>query len=260
MKLTFLGTGTSFGVPQLGCHCDVCRSPDPRDKRTRVGAVVETNGGTRILIDTPPELRLQLISAGIDRIDAVVFTHDHADHTHGIDDLRAITNRRSGPLPMYGSRETIASLSQKFGYILDENIRPLPGTSKPEGRAHVVNAGQTFVVGDEAVTAVQVPHGPVQVLAYRIGGLAYVTDAKEVPADARATLKGASVLVINALFRTEHPTHLSIPEALDVARAIGAPRTYLTHLTHDNFHADLESELLPRGVTPAFDGLTVRID
>lgn len=238
----------------------MCRSPDPRDKRTRVGAVVETNGGTRLLIDTPPELRLQLVSAGIDRVDAVLFTHEHADHTHGIDDLRAITNRRSAPLPFYGSGETIASLSQKFGYILDESMRPLPGTSKPEGRAHIVSANQTFRVGDVDVVAVPVPHGPIQVFGYRIDGLAYVTDAKEVPDDAVARLKGARVLVINALFRTEHPTHLSIPEALDVASRIGASRTYLTHLTHDNFHADLEAELLPRGITPAFDGLTVRID
>ncbi len=260
MKLTFLGTGTSFGVPQLGCHCAVCRSPDPRDRRTRVGAVVETNGGTRILIDTPPELRLQLVNAGIDRVDAVLFTHDHADHTHGIDDLRAISVRRSGPLPFYGSRETIASLSHKFGYILDESVRPLPGTSKPEGRAHLIEPGQRFVVGGEEVSAVSLPHGPIAVLGYRVGGLAYVTDAKEVPADAIAQLRGVKVLVINALFRTEHPTHLSIPEALDVARQIGASRTYLTHLTHENFHADLEAELLPTGVTPAFDGLTVRID
>jgi phosphoribosyl 1,2-cyclic phosphate phosphodiesterase len=260
MKLTFLGTGTSFGVPQLGCHCAVCRSPDPRDRRTRVGAVVETKDGTRILIDTPPELRLQLVNAGIDRVDAVLFTHDHADHTHGIDDLRAISVRRSGPLPLYGSEETIASLSHKFGYILDENVRPLPGTSKPEGRAHIIRAREPFSVGDTPVVAVLLPHGPMSVFGYRIGPLAYVTDAKDVPAAAVEMLRGAQVLVINALFRTEHPTHLSIPEALEVARQVGAKRTYLTHLTHENFHADLESELLPKGITPAFDGLTVRME
>ena len=113
VKLTFLGTGTSFGVPQLGCACDVCRSPDPRDRRTRVGAVVETNGGTRILIDTPPELRTQLIASGINDLDAVLFTHDHADHTHGIDDLRAVTVQRAAPLPMYGSAETVTNLDPK---------------------------------------------------------------------------------------------------------------------------------------------------
>jgi len=225
-----------------------------------VGAVVESNGGTRILIDTPPELRLQLIAAGIDRVDAVLFTHDHADHTHGIDDLRPITNRRSGPLPFYGSRDTLDSLAQKFGYILDESVRPLPGTSKPEGKVHVIGPGETFRVGDQRVTSVPVPHGHMTVFGYRIGPLAYVTDAKDVPASAVDLLRGVSVLVINALFRTEHPTHLSLPEALDVAERVGAARTFLTHLTHDNFHADLEAELLPRGITPAFDGLTVRID
>ena len=261
MKLTFLGTGTSFGVPQLGCHCAVCRSPDPRDRRTRVGAVIETNGGTRLLIDTPPELRLQLVNAGIDRVDAVLYTHEHADHTHGIDDIRAISVRRSGALPFYGSRETIESLRQKFGYILDENLRALPGTYKPEGRAYVIEPGTAFTVGDATVMPVPVPHGPrASVLGFRIGAIGYVTDAKEVPPPSVELLRGVEVLVVNALFRTEHPTHLSIPEAIQVARAVGASRTYLTHLTHDNFHADLESELLSKGVTPAFDGLTVRVD
>ena len=259
MKLTFLGTGTSFGVPKIGCHCAVCRSPDPRDKRTRVGAVVESSRGTRLLIDTPPELRLQLIAAGIDRVDAVAFTHQHADHTHGIDDLRAITVNRDAPLPIYGPAETLDDLRHKFRYIFDEAMRPLPGTSKPEGKAYVVESGKRFSIAEMDVLPVAVPHGNVTVFAYRIGPLAYVTDAKSLPPEAIEQLRGANTLVLNALFRTEHPTHLSISEAVDTARELGADRTYLTHLTHDNFHADLEAEL-PRDIVPAFDGLTVRID
>ena len=258
MKLTFLGTGTSFGVPQIGCQCAVCRSGDPRDRRTRTGAVIETDGGTRLLIDTPPELRLQLVAAGVDRVDAVLYTHDHADHTHGVDDLRAISVRRDTPLPMYGSAETLAGLSRKFAYIFDDAMRPLPGTSKPEGRLHTLTEGVPVTIGGVAVTPVAVPHGQLSVFAYRIGPVAYVTDAKAVPPAALALLQGARVLVLNALFRTPHPTHLSIPEAVATARLVGAERTFLTHLTHDNLHADLEAEL-PPGVVPAFDGLVVRV-
>jgi len=259
VKLTFLGTGTSFGVPQIGCHCPVCRSPDPRDRRSRVGAVVETDRGTRLLLDAPPELRLQLITCGIDRVDALLFTHDHADHVQGLDDVRAFTVRRDAPLPMYGSAETLGRVSLRFPYIFDEGKHPLPGTSKPEGHLRVVADGETVLVGDAEVTAFALPHGAVSVLGYRMGGLGYVTDAKSVPPAAIARLKGVRVLALNALFRTEHPTHLSIPEALRVAADVAAERTYLTHLTHENFHADLESEL-PRGVSPAFDGLVVKID
>ncbi|HUQ45496.1 MAG TPA: MBL fold metallo-hydrolase [Gemmatimonadaceae bacterium] len=221
--------------------------------------MVESDRGTRLLLDTPPELRMQLIAAAIDRVDAVFFTHDHADHTHGLDDLRAITMRRDGPISMYGPADSLERLARRFGYIFDPAIRALPGTSKPEAVSHALAPGETVAIGDVQVTAVALPHGPATVFGYRIGNLGYITDAQAVPDSAMEAFHGVTVLVLNALFRTEHPTHLSLPGAISVARAIGAERTYLTHLTHDNMHADLEAEL-PRGIAPAFDGLTVRVD
>lgn len=258
MKLTFLGTGTSFGVPQIGCGCAVCRSPDPRDKRTRVGAVVEGNG-TRLLIDTPPELRLQMIATGIEAVDAVIFTHEHADHTHGIDDVRAISVRRATPLPIYGPAETLKSLECKFPYIFDAAVRPLPGTSKPNLVSRALEPGRVEQIGGLEVLPLAVPHGNMRVFAYRIGPLGYVTDAKSVPEESLALLAGVRVLVLNALFRTEHPTHLSLGEAIRLARRVGAERTFLTHLTHQDAHAELEAEL-PAGISPAFDGLELQVE
>lgn len=258
MKLTFLGTGTSFGIPIIGCGCAVCHSTDPRDRRTRIGAVIETDGGTRLLIDTPPELRLQLVSAGIGSVDAVFFTHDHADHIHGIDDIRAITVRQHHPLPMYAEPEVLQRLAVRFPYVFDATMRPLPGTSKPEGEARPIRDGDTVQVGDASVEAIALPHGRMRVLAFRVGALGFVTDAKTVPAEAIAKLRGVKVLVLNALFRREHPTHLSISEAVAVAAEIGAERTYLIHLTHETSHAELEAEL-PPSVRPAYDGLVVHV-
>ncbi|HEY0529600.1 MAG TPA: MBL fold metallo-hydrolase [Gemmatimonadaceae bacterium] len=236
----------------------MCRSTDPRDKRNRVGALVETDGGTRILIDTPPELRLQLIAAGVSKVDAILFTHDHADHVMGIDDIRALSVNGAHPIDIYGPPDTMARLAQRFAYIFDDTIRALPGTSKPEGHAHALEAGKKIQIGDVDIIPVAVPHGPISVYAYRIGNLGYITDAKALPDDAVKVFRGVDVLVLNALFRTPHPTHLSVSEAVEAARRVGARETWLTHLTHRTRHAELEREL-PSGIAPAYDGLTVTV-
>jgi phosphoribosyl 1,2-cyclic phosphate phosphodiesterase len=257
MRLTFLGTGTSFGVPQIGCDCAVCRSTDPRDKRTRSGAVLES-AGSAILIDTPPELRLQLITAGFSRIDAVVYTHEHADHINGIDDLRIFSVRRREPLPLYGPAETLERLRASFNYIFDDAVHPFEGTSKPILGLHVAEPGRMIDVAGVKVLPLAFEHGHLRVFGYRFGNLAYITDVKAIGGPEREQLRDLDVLVLNALWWRPHPTHMSIAEAVDTARALGARRTYLTHLTHETGHADLEARL-PAGILPAYDGLTVEV-
>jgi phosphoribosyl 1,2-cyclic phosphate phosphodiesterase len=257
MRLTFLGTGTSFGVPQIGCNCAVCRSKDPRDKRTRSGAVLEANSST-ILIDTLPELRLQLISAGFSRIDAVVYTHEHADHINGIDDLRVFSVRQGKPLPLYGPPETLERLRASFKYIFDDAIHPYEGTSKPRLTLHQTEPDQVVRIAGIEVLPLAFKHGHLRVFGYRFGQLAYITDIKEIPEGERQRLRNLEVLVLNALWWRPHPTHLSISEAIETARDLGAQRTYLTHLTHETGHAELEAQL-PAGVYPAYDGLTVEV-
>jgi phosphoribosyl 1,2-cyclic phosphate phosphodiesterase len=257
MRLTFLGTGTSFGVPQIGCECAVCRSTDPRDKRNRSGALVEASGST-ILIDTPPELRLQLIAGGVSRVDAVIYTHEHADHINGIDDLRMFSVRRRRPLPLYGPPETLERIRTSFRYIFDDAVEAYEGTSKPSLELHPLEPGVPTAVAGVDVLPLAFQHGHIRVFGYRIGGLAYITDVKAIPDAERARLRGLDVLVLNALWWRPHPTHLSISEAVQTAQALGARRTYLTHLTHETGHAELAGQL-PDGIFPAFDGLTVEV-
>jgi phosphoribosyl 1,2-cyclic phosphate phosphodiesterase len=257
VRLIFLGTGTSFGVPQVGCSCRTCTSTDPRDKRTRAAVLIEDNG-RRLLIDTPPELRLQLVAAGVTGVDAVLFTHAHADHVHGIDDLRAISVKQAGGLPVYGPADTMAELAHRFGYIFDPAVQAEPGTTKPELRAHALEADRETEIAGVRVRPLQLPHGPHTVFGYRVGPVAYLTDAKTIPDAARARLGGLDVLVLNGLLSRPHPLHLSIPEAVAAAQEIGAPRTFLTHLTHETPHAELVARL-PAGVAPAYDGLAIEV-
>lgn len=258
MKLTFLGTGTSFGVPVVGCDCAACTSEDPRDRRTRHGAVLDTAGG-RLLVDTPPELRLQLLAAGIDRVDAVWFTHMHADHVHGIDDLRVFTVRQ-GDMPAWIGAEYREAMTAHFRYIFDDEIRAPEGSHKPRLHLHDLHEGTPVEILGRSFVPVGVPHGTARVYGFRTGALGYVTDGKRLPAEAMEALKGVDVLVLNALwFGKPHPTHFTVEEAVEAARAVGARRTYLTHLTHRVTHAEL-LERLPEGVEPAYDGLTIEVD
>ncbi|HEX7089877.1 MAG TPA: MBL fold metallo-hydrolase [Longimicrobiales bacterium] len=260
MKLTFLGTGTSFGIPVVGCDCAACTSSDPRDRRTRHAALLESDDGTRrLLVDTPPELRLQLLAAGVASINAVWFTHCHADHTHGVDDLRAFSVRRDRPLPAYAGKHCARVLRERFAYIFDPAHRPIAGTTKPNVRLEVLEPGVPVDIAGFRLLPLAVPHGDEVVLGFRAGDLGYITDAKRLPAEVTAALHGVRVLVLNALwFGRPHPTHFTIEEAIEAARAVAAERTYLTHLTHRVTHAEL-LERLPDGIQPAYDGLVVEV-
>lgn len=256
MRLTFLGTGTSFGIPQIGCECTVCRSSDPRDHRTRSGAVIQSGSGT-LLIDTPPELRLQLLRANISRVDAVLYTHEHADHVNGIDDLRVFSVKQHHPLTCYGPAEALERVRHGFSYIFDD-ARPFEGTSKPRLELCAVEPGVARQIAGVSVLPLAFEHGFIRVFGYRFGPVAYLTDVKAVPEEARQQLRGLKLLVLNALWWRHHPTHLSIGEAIETAQAIGAEQTLFTHLTHETGHAELAGQL-PAGISPAYDGLTIEV-
>ncbi len=250
-ELTFLGTGTSNGVPMIGCRCPVCTSSDPRDTRTRSSAIVRL-GENVVLIDTATELRMQALRLGLDRVDAILMTHPHADHTGGFDDLRRFNELGNKHLPVYADPGTASVLRERYAYTFVDQY-PFYG-GKPDLILHEVD-GPFDLFGQEVVP-IPVMHGRLPILGYRFGDLAYVTDAKVVPDESLALLRGVDTLVLNALRERPHPTHLSVGEALDVIEQIGPRQAFLTHVSHENSHADLEA-LLPPHVRVAYDGLSV---
>lgn len=253
MQITFLGTGTSNGVPVIGCTCPVCTSLDPRDKRTRSSALVDA-GGKRLLIDTSPELRLQAVANDITQVDAVLYTHAHADHVAGFDDLRSFNFISQAPLDVHTDALTSALIRDRFAYAF-ENPFPFFG-GKPDLNLHVFDG--PFVAAGVDVIPFQVGHGRWTVTGFRFGSLVYLTDAKIVPDAAIDAMRGAEVLVINGLRDRPHPVHLSIPESLEIIEEVRPRRAYLTHLSHDVGHAELSARL-PDNVQVAYDGLVVEV-
>jgi len=249
--ITFLGTGTSNGIPVIGCDCDVCHSTDPRDRRTRTSALIHF-GGHPILIDTATELRSQSLATGLRRVDAVLMTHAHADHTGGFDDLRRFNELQQEHIPVYADPGTASVLRERYAYAFTD-VYPFYG-GKPDLTLHEID--RPFDLFGQQVIPVPVLHGRLPITGFRFGDLAYITDAKEIPATSIDLLHDLDVLVLNALRERAHPTHLSFAEAVAVIQTVRPRRAYLVHLSHETSHADAET-FLPSGIEIAWDGLTV---
>ncbi len=252
IDITFLGTGTSHGVPVIGCSCPVCTSRDPRDQRYRSSILIQTEG-RNLLVDTGPEFRLQALRAGITRLDAVLYTHDHADHLNGIDDLRVFTH--DATLPVYGNQRLVDCIGNRFGYVLG---RCEFAGGLPHLRATVLEGTAPALVAGIEVQPVPIRHGDLTIFGYRIGNFAYLTDCSGIPDDSWRLLDGLEVLVIGALRRKPHPTHFSVGQAVEAAQRIGAKQTYLTHLCHESRHQELD-ESLPGSIHVAYDTLRLHV-
>ena len=252
VQLLFLGTGTSAGVPMIGCDCPVCTSTDPRDQRTRPSVVISYDS-TRVLIDTTPELRLQCVANRVKRIDAVVYTHAHADHIMGLDDVRRFNTVNGGPLDVWAEPCTHAVLQRCFAYAFRE-----PDPACRLYRPHLVprNIDGPFEINGQLWRPIRLIHGDMPVLGFRVGNVAYCTDTNLIPEESFALLQGLDVLVLDGLQFKRHTTHFSVDQAIEAAARIGAKRTLLTHIAHGVSHGG-DSLKLPSGVEFAYDGQVV---
>jgi phosphoribosyl 1,2-cyclic phosphate phosphodiesterase len=253
-RVTFLGTGTSHGVPMIGCECVVCRSADPRDRRLRPSIYIDIPGHVSILVDTSTDLRQQALAQRVTRVDAILFTHGHADHVMGLDEVRRFNVIQGGPIPCYANAPTWDTLKRSFYYVFDG--LPRQGGGIPQLLPQQIEG--PFSVGGVRVVPVPVWHGRMAILGFRLGNFAYLTDCNAIPDDSWPLLAGLDSLVLDALRYKPHTTHFTVDEAIAVATRIGATRTCFTHMTHDISHAELSARL-PAGVELAYDGLVLDV-
>lgn len=254
MKVTFLGTGTSQGVPMIGCDCSVCTSTDKKDKRLRTSVWIDTPEAS-IVIDSGPDFRYQMLRANVRKLNAIVFTHGHKDHISGMDDIRAYNFFSKKPVDIYATLETQESLRREFSYIF--NNPTYPGI--PEINLHTIDPERPFAINGLIITPIRVLHYKLEVLGFRIGDFTYITDANHIPPIEMQKIKGSDVLVINALRHETHISHYTLSEAINVAHEAGAKQTYFTHISHQLGKYEDIAATLPAGMYLAHDGLTLSL-
>lgn len=254
IKVTFLGTGTSSGVPMIACDCEVCLSPDCKDKRLRSSILIESDN-TTIVIDTTPDFRTQMLRCNVKKLDAVIFTHPHKDHIAGLDDIKAFNYFHQQPMKVYANEMTQLALKNEFGYVFAEHKYP----GVPEIHLHDINT-TPFQIGDIHVMPISVWHLHMPVMGFRFGDFTYITDANRIEEDELDKIKGSKVLVLNALRKEKHLSHFNLQEATDLATSLAIPKVYFTHISHQmGKHAAINKEL-NSGMELAYDGLEIFCD